>query len=71
MACIIKIGDKWRAQVRRKNHSPQTKTFCTRAEAKESATQLEACMDAGAAPKAAALQKVGDLMVAPKACDGI
>ncbi len=62
MASIIKVGDKWRAQVRRKNHSPQTKTFRTEREAKEWATALEGRIDARAEPKAAALVKVGDLV---------
>lgn len=62
MASIIKIGDKWRAQVRRKDHSPQTKTFRTQREAKEWATALESRIDANAEPKAAALLKVGDLI---------
>lgn len=62
MASIIKIGDKWRAQVRRRNHSPQTKTFRTQREAKEWATALESRIDAHAEPKAAALLKVGDLI---------
>lgn len=62
MASIIKIGDKWRAQVRRKDHSPQTKTFRTQREAREWATALESRIDANAAPKAAALLKVGDLI---------
>ena len=62
MASIIKIGDKWRAQVRRKNHSPQTKTFRTKAEATKWATALESRIDADAEPKAAALLKVGDLI---------
>ena len=62
MASIIKIGDKWRAQVRRKDHSPQTKTFRTQKEAREWATALESRIDANAVPKAAALLKVGDLI---------
>lgn len=62
MASVIKVGDKWRAQVRRRNHKPATKTFRTRAEAAEWARGLEASMDADAVPKAAALFKVGDLI---------
>jgi integrase len=62
VASVIKIGDKWRAQVRRKNHSPQTKTFRTKREADEWARGLESRIDADAAPKAAAMLKVGDLI---------
>lgn len=62
MASVIQIGEKWRAQVRRKNHSPQTRTFRTRREAVEWARQVESRIDAGAEPKAAALVKVGDLI---------
>jgi hypothetical protein len=62
MASVIKIGDKWRAQVRRRNHSPQTKTFRTKREAEEWARSLEARIDAGAVPKAAATIRLADLI---------
>lgn len=62
MASVIKIGDKWRAQVRRRNHSPQTKTFRTKREAEEWARAIEARIDAGAEPKAAASIKLRDLI---------
>ena len=62
MASVIKIGDKWRAQVRRRNHKPQTKTFRTKREAEEWGRALESRIDANAEPKAAALLKVGDLI---------
>ena len=35
MASVIKIGDKWRAQVRRRHHKAETKTFRTKREADE------------------------------------
>lgn len=41
MASIIKIGEKWRAQVRRKGHPAQTKTFSTKALAQKWAKVLE------------------------------
>jgi integrase len=63
MASVIKVGEKWRAQVRRQNHKPQTKTFRTKREADEWARELESRIDAGAVPKAAATIKVGDLIV--------
>ena len=62
MASVIKIGDKWRAQVRRKDHKPQTKTFRTKREADEWARGLESRIDADAEPKAAALLKVADMI---------
>lgn len=62
MASVIKIGDKWRAQVRRRNHKPQTKTFRTKREADEWARGLESRIDANAEPKAAALVRVGEII---------
>lgn len=62
MASIIKVGDKWRAQVRRKDHKAQTKTFRTKREADEWARGIETRIDAGAEPKSAALIKVGELI---------
>lgn len=62
MASVIKVGEKWRAQVRRRNHKPQTKTFRTKREADEWARSLETRIDAGAEPKSAALVKVGELI---------
>lgn len=49
MASIIKVGDRWRAQVRRKGHPTQTKTFGTRILAERWARQIEADIDAGRA----------------------
>jgi integrase len=62
MASVIKIGDKWRAQVRRKDHKPQTRTFRTKKEAEEWARGLESRIDANAVPKAAALLNLGELI---------
>jgi len=59
MASIIQIGEKWRAQVRRKHHKPHTRTFRTRKEAQEWARQIESRIDAGVGPKTSALIKVG------------
>ncbi len=47
MASVIKVGDKWRAQVRRKGHAPQCKTFATKARAEAWAREIEARIDAG------------------------
>lgn len=63
MASIIQIGEKWRAQVRRKHHKPHTRTFRTRKEAQEWARQIEARIDVGAEPKATASIKVGELIL--------
>jgi integrase len=46
MASILKIGDSWRAQVRRKGHKPITETFPNKALAVKWARQIEADMDA-------------------------
>lgn len=54
MASIIQIGDKWRAQVRRKGHPTQTKTFSTKALAKHWAKTVEGDtekLNAGVMPK--------------------
>ena len=59
MASIIQIGEKWRAQVRRKHHKPHTRTFRTRKEAQEWARQIESRIDAGVGPKTSALIKAG------------
>src|ERR1019366_6780114 len=62
MASVIKIGDRWRAQVRRRNHKPATRTFATKKAADEWARSLEARIDSGAEPKSAGLVKVADLI---------
>jgi integrase len=49
MASIIPIGDKWRAQVRRKGYPIQTKTFGTKILADKWARRLESDIDAGRA----------------------
>lgn len=41
MASIIKIGDKWRAQIRRKGHPTITRTFDKKALAERWAQQVE------------------------------
>lgn len=62
MASVIQLGEKWRAQVRRRNHKPQTKTFRTKREAVEWARSLEAKIDAGTTPKATASVRLGSLI---------
>jgi integrase len=49
MASIIKINDKWRAQVRQRGHKPQTRTFSTKALATQWARQIESDIDTGRA----------------------
>jgi integrase len=46
MASILKIGDTWRAQVRRKGHKSVAETFSTKAQATQWARKIEAEMDA-------------------------
>ncbi|WP_211461179.1 hypothetical protein [Collimonas silvisoli] len=46
MASIIKIGKRWRAQIRRKGFPDATQTFNTKARAQEWATKTEADMRA-------------------------
>ena len=47
MASIIAVGEKWRAQVRRKGRPVYTRTFSTKAAAQRWARQLEADIDRG------------------------
>lgn len=46
MASILKIGDKWRAQIRRKGHKPITETFPTKVLAQQWARKIESDIDA-------------------------
>lgn len=46
MASILKIGDTWRAQIRRKGHKSVAETFSTKAQATQWARKIEAEMDA-------------------------
>lgn len=62
MASVIQIGDKWRAQVRRKDHKPETRTFKTKKEAEKWARALEAGIDAGSGPKLSASTRLGHLI---------
>src|SRR5688572_27423215 len=57
MASVIRIGDKWRAQVRRRNHKPATKTFDTKKAADAWARGLESRIDTGKEPRTEASYK--------------
>lgn len=46
MASILKIGDSWRAQIRRKGHKPITETFPTKTLAQQWARKIETEIDA-------------------------
>lgn len=46
MASILKVGDAWRAQVRRKGHKSISETFSTKAQPVAWARKIEAEMDA-------------------------
>lgn len=61
MASIIPVGEKWRAQVRRKGHPTQTKTFVKKADAESWARGLEGDIEAGRAGRPSA-QTVGALV---------
>ena len=45
MASIIQVGEKWRAQVRRRGHRPQTRTFDSQVIAKRWARKVETAID--------------------------
>lgn len=45
VASVIQVGDKWRAQVRRKGYKPQTRTFSTKKDADAWARRIEAGID--------------------------
>ena len=62
MASVIQVGDKWRAQVRRKDHKAETKTFRTKKEAEKWARGVEAGIDAGAGPKLSASTRLAHLI---------
>ena len=64
MASIIQINGKWRAQVRKKGHPTQTKTFTTKALASRWATALEAEIERGdfKDTKPLGVTTVGDLL---------
>ena len=62
MASVIQVGDKWRAQVRRKDHKSETKTFRTKNEAVKWARGVEAGIDAGAGPKLSASTRLSHLI---------
>lgn len=55
MASIIKIGQRWRALVRRKGFPSYCKTFAAKADAEAWARQIEGDIDRGQAPRAAAV----------------
>lgn len=55
MASILKIGDSWRALVRRKGRPVYCKTFRTKAQAEAWARGIEADIDRGKAPTPAAV----------------
>ncbi|QYJ23449.1 site-specific integrase [Achromobacter sp. ES-001] len=64
MASIIQINGKWRAQVRKKGHPTQTKTFTTKALATRWATAIEAEIERGdfKDTKPLGVTTVGDLL---------
>lgn len=55
MASIIKVGEKWRALIRRKGHPSYCKTFTTKVQAAAWARKIESGMDQDGAPAPAAV----------------
>jgi integrase len=55
MASIIKVGDKWRALIRRKGHPSYCKTFRVKAQAEAWARQVETDIDNKRAPTPVAI----------------
>jgi integrase len=55
VASIIKVGENWRALIRRKGHPSYCKTFRTKVQAEAWARQIETDIDRGQAPRAAAV----------------
>jgi integrase len=62
MASVIQVGKKWRAQVRRKDHKPETRTFRTKKEADQWARGLESSIDAGRGPALSASTRLDHLI---------
>ena len=50
MASILRVGDRWRALVRRRGHQPYCKTFRAKAQAEAWARQIETDIDRGISP---------------------
>jgi integrase len=55
MASIIKVGEKWRALIRRKGHPSYCKTFRVKAQAEAWARQVETDIDRGTSPAPATI----------------
>ena len=62
MASITKRAGKWRAQVRRKGHATESKTFSTKAAAMAWATQREADIERGGVPRQLGDVTIGDVL---------
>lgn len=55
MASIVKVGEKWRALIRRKGHPVYCKTFRVKTQAESWVRSVEGDIDRGAAPAASAV----------------
>src|SRR5574337_1284595 len=62
MASILKIGDKWRAQIRRKGHKPITETHPTKAAAQAWARLVDGDIEAGRSSTGGVGMTVGELI---------
>ena len=64
MASVHKVGERWRALIRKKGHKPQCKTFGTKAAADVWARAQEAAIDRGEAQAAASTLTIAQLVEA-------
>lgn len=64
MSSIIQVGDKWRAQVRRKGYKPQTKTFPLKKDAEAWARKIETGIDQSAPESKGDEFTVADMLTA-------
>lgn len=62
MASVTKIGNKWRALIRRKGHKHISKWFDTKARGEAWARGIEAQIDAGQVPKEVGPDTISDLI---------
>lgn len=62
MASIVKIGESWRAMVRKKGHKQLVKTFKTKAQAEAWARQREVEFDRGEIVTSVGSATIGDLL---------
>lgn len=62
VASILKVGEKWRALIRRKGHKAQCRTFTTKAKAEAWARSIEGQIDDGATVQARSALTVSQII---------